>query len=82
MAHAPDKPLFRKQVEAGLAPGQSCRHLALRPRGPGALSLGRFQTKPAPWGRMGGRSDPCLSRAAALRPVCCRLSKVLLSGAG
>ena len=43
VAHAPDKPLFRKQVEASLAPGQSCRRLALRPRDPGALSLGRQQ---------------------------------------
>lgn len=41
MAHAPDKPLFRKQVEAGLTPGRSCQHLAPGPIVPGALSLGR-----------------------------------------
>lgn len=41
MAHAPDKPLFQKQVEAGLTPGRSCQHLAPGPIVPGALSLGR-----------------------------------------
>lgn len=84
MAHAPDEPLFRKQVEAGLALGRSWRHLAQGPIVPGALSLGRqwFQMlNQAPWGE---GPVPASARQQSLTQFAVQShSKALLrSGAG